>query len=729
MIRHRAQRFFRNQWVLYVLWVVYFPFTITVAQDPATELREAARGGDLEKVKSLLDAGTPIDSAARHNVTALRLAAERGQMDVVRLLIERGADINSTETFFNSSIVGAALRAGHRDIALLLLEKNAEDRAATLAWAIGEGDVEIAKAALAGSGVEPLDLAVARKAAAEKDATLRELFDKAEAKLRPAGSWKPDPKQLEAFVGKYRGNDLLVEVTVEGDGLAVKIGEGEPISLQAVGERRFENEARDLRFEIGGRAGTIEWASLVRADGETSFLSQANAPEIGALGAAAEISLDTAPRGDVKPWRQFRGAGAAGIGDGQAAPADWDVASGRNIRFKTPIPGIATSSPIIDSGRIFVSTAVSSKGDSTFRTGLYGDGTSVDDTSAHSFRLYALNVEDGSIVWEREVANTAPTVKRHLKSSLANSTPATDGQHVVVLFGMIGVLAAYDREGTELWRQDVGVLDANDPQSGSAEWGHASSPIIWEDLVIVQADRRRDSFLVAYRVSDGKEVWRIPRDEPSTWSTPTIVSSPAGDELVTNGTTMRGYDPQTGELIWSLGPNSEVVVATPVAADGMVYLTAGYPPVRPVYAIRAGSKGDLSLAANSNSSPAVAWSHQKGGTYLPTPILYRGHLITIGNNGVLTAYREDNGDEVHRARISASGKSFSSSPVAADGRIFIASEDGDVFVLRGEPGYELLATHPMGEIVMATPAISDGLLVIRTLGSVVGIGDGKTTGR
>lgn len=290
---------------------------------------------------------------------------------------------------------------------------------------------------------------------------------------------------------------------------------------------------------------------------------------------------------------------------------------------------------------------------------------------------------------------------------------------------MIGILTAYDWDGNEIWRKDIGVLDSNDPQSGSAEWGHASSPIIWNELVIVQADRRRDSFLAAYRIDSGDEVWRVARPEPSTWSTPTIVRGESGDELVTNGTTIRAYRPQTGEELWSMGPNSEVVVATPVTANGTVFITAGYPPVRPVYAIRVGSRGDLTLAKGQTASPAVAWSHDRGGTYLPTPILYRDHLVTLGNNGILTAYQAATGEEVHRARIGGTNASFSSSPVAADGRIYLASEDGKVFVIKGEPGFELLATHESGEVVMSTPAISDGLFVLRTLNHVIGIADPK----
>lgn len=690
---------------------------------PVAELHEAARSGNVAQLQALLDAGCPVDIAARHDVTALRLAADRGHRDAVVLLLDRGADPNRIETFFGSSIIDAAEK--HPEIVRLLLARGATDALAALGQALEADDLELAKLALA-KGIAPLDLAVVRREAAEKSEALKALLAAAEPGPRPDRAEGLDPARLADFAMRYRGRDLEVAAAVRGDGLELKIGDSEPIVVHPTGARTFENEDGTLRFEVAGRAGLIEWAQVVRASGEVAFLSASQSGDVGEITAAAtppEALLHTAERATVRPWRQFRGAGAGGIGDGQGAPATWDVESGRNVRFKTPIPGIALASPIIDQGRIFVATTVSAKGDATFRTGLYGDGTSVDDTSEHSFRLYALDATSGAVLWEREVAKAAPTVRRHLKSSLANSTPATDGERIVVLFGTVGVLATYDRDGKELWRVKIPVLEANDPQSGTAEWGHASSPVIWQDRVFVQADTRRDSFLASYRLSDGEQLWNVARAEPSTWATPTIVSSPRGDELVTNGTTIRAYRPETGELLWSLGPNSEVVVATPVAGEGMAYVTAGYPPVRPVYAIRAGSRGDLTLAGDASSSAAVAWSHNRGGTYLPTPILYRGHFVTLNNNGILTAYRADTGDEIHRARVGPSGTSFTASPVAADGRLYLISEEGEVFVIRGEPGYELLTKVSMGEVVMATPAISDGLMVVRTLGHVVGLAE------
>jgi outer membrane protein assembly factor BamB len=195
-----------------------------------------------------------------------------------------------------------------------------------------------------------------------------------------------------------------------------------------------------------------------------------------------------------------------------------------------------------------------------------------------------------------------------------------------------------------------------------------------------------------------------------------------GSELVTNGTKIRAYDPATGQLLWTLAPNSEIVIGTPVVRDDIVYLTAGYPPVRPVYAVRAGGRGDLSLAAGARMNSAVVWSHDRDGTYISTPIVYRDQLYTLNNNGILTAYDANTGTLMYRARVGGGGTAFSSSPVAADGRLYMASEDGDVYVAHAGREYKELAKNVMGEVTMATPAISDGVIVIRTLHHLWGIG-------
>ena len=694
-----------------------------LASDPEESLRTAAGAGDLAQVRALLDTGVAVDAPARHGNTALMFAAGKGHLDVVRLLVERGADVNARERFFGSSALDAALQGKHSAVALFLLERGALDAAAALEDAVQRGDVELAKAALGTGRIERLDLLAARRAAEAKGSLpLRELLAAASAARPTRAPFAVRPERLRAYAGRYRFRDKdEATVAVRDDGLTLSLP-GEPeLALAAVAEDRFETKDGETRVVFGGRGGLVEGAEVNRR-GEVFGLGVITT-DPKPLKAAAAPAGEAAPREAPRPWPSFRGTDASGNGDGQGAPLSWNVAAGQNVRFRTAVPGIALSSPIVWGDRIFVTSAVSAASDQTFRTGLYGDGTSVNDLSEHTFRLYAIDKKTGAILWDRDVHRGRPPVRRHMKSSQANATPATDGKRVVVLFGTVGVLAAYDFGGKALWKRDVGILECNDPQAGSAQWGHASSPILYRDLVIVQGDRVKDSFLAAYRTSTGEEAWRVARNEPSTWATPNVLRSPKGDELITNGQRIRAYDPATGALLWTLGPNSEVVVATPVVGEDVAFVTAGYPPVRPVYAIKPGHRGDLTLAEGKRASAAVAWSHERGGTYIPTPILYKGHLYTCNNNGILTCYRADTGEQVYQTRVGTAGASFAASPVAADGRLYFASETGEVFVLRAGPEYALLATNAMDEVVMATPAISDGLLVVRTLGHVVGLGE------
>ena len=187
----------------------------------------------------------------------------------------------------------------------------------------------------------------------------------------------------------------------------------------------------------------------------------------------------------------------------------------------------------------------------------------------------------------------------------------------------------------------LGALDSGWFFDPAFQWGHSSSPIIYRNAVILQADVQKGSYIAAWDMATGKQLWRTERaDEISTWGTPTIARTADGrDVLVTNGTKIRGYDPATGKQLWTLGPNSEITIGTPVAGNGLVYVTGGYPPVRPIYAIRPGAEGDISLQKGQESNQAIAWSNMTEGTYIPTPLLYDGYLFTLNINGVLTGVR------------------------------------------------------------------------------------------
>lgn len=427
-------------------------------------------------------------------------------------------------------------------------------------------------------------------------------------------------------------------------------------------------------------------------------------------------------------WPSFRGAMASGVGEGPA-PTAWNVETATNILWKTPIPGLAHSSPVVWGDRVFITTAVSTEANPTLRTGLYGDVDSVDSESTvkHSWRVFALDRKTGKVLWDREAHAGVPLVKRHMKATHANSTPATDGKHVVALFGSAG-LYCYGIDGTLKWKKDLGVLDAGWFYDPSYQWEYGASPILYKNLVIVQADVQKGSFIAAFDLEDGHQVWRTDRAEIPSWATPSVFESDKRAELVTNAKHVHGYDPMTGKELWHLTGNSEIVAPTPISAHGLAYITSGYAPIQPIYAVRLGTaSGDISLPEGKEASEAIAWSKQRGGPYMPTPIVYGDYFYACSNNGILTAYDAKTGAQVYKERIAGQNSvAFTASPVAADGKLYFASEEGDVYVVKAGPKFELLATNPMGEVLMATPAIVDGMILIRSRSHLFAVREAKT---
>jgi outer membrane protein assembly factor BamB len=419
-------------------------------------------------------------------------------------------------------------------------------------------------------------------------------------------------------------------------------------------------------------------------------------------------------------WPSFRGPSAAGVAEGQPTPVKWNSASGENVLWKTPVPGMAVSSPIVWGDRVFISTAVSSDPNAGIRTGLYGDVKPSNDVSMHSWRLLALDKRSGKVLWERVAHEGVPKTKRHPKSSQASATPVTDGRHVVVSYGSEG-LYGYDFDGKLLWKRDLGVLNAGWFYDPDYEWGIASSPIIWKNSVIVQCDIQKNSFIAAFDVATGRPLWQTPREEIPSWSTPTVYEREGRAELVTQATGFtRGYDPATGKELWRLSGNSEIAIPTPIIGPNLIIVTNGYTPIQPIFAIKPGANGDITLKKDQTQSESIAWSTVRGGPYIPTPIIYGDHLYVLSIAGVLTAYDVRTGQRIYQQRVGMGG-SFSASPVAADGKLYISSEDGDVHVIKAGPQYELLASNSIGEVLMATPAISDGTLIFRGLRNVFAV--------
>ncbi len=418
-------------------------------------------------------------------------------------------------------------------------------------------------------------------------------------------------------------------------------------------------------------------------------------------------------------WPAFRGALASGIAEGYPTATTWDVEAGDNVLWKTPLPGLSHSSPVVWGDRVFVTTAVSS-GDNSLRVGLYGDIDSVDDDSRHTWIVYALDKTSGEIIWERTAHAGTPKVKRHTKSTQANTTMATDGEHVVAYFGSEG-LYVFDMDGNEVWQKDLGVLDAGFYVAPEAQWGVASSPIIYDGKVFIQADVQDDSFIAAFDISDGTEIWRTPRDDVPTWGTPNVYDSSWGKQLVVNGYHHIGaYDPDSGEELWRLRGGGDIPVPTPIFAHDLIFITNAHGRMAPIYAIRPSAEGDISLAEDATSSDNVAWAVLRGGGYMVTPLVYGDYLYNLRNNGALSVFDARTGERMYQERL-GNGGGFSASPVAANGMVYFTSEDGDIFVVEAGPEFELLAANDMGEVCMATPAISEGLLLFRTQGHILAI--------
>jgi outer membrane protein assembly factor BamB len=440
----------------------------------------------------------------------------------------------------------------------------------------------------------------------------------------------------------------------------------------------------------------------------------ARASIIGLAACLAALSLAAQPA--PPNWPRFRGPDAAGIADGQHLPTRWDGTSGTNIRWKVPIAGLAHSSPIVWGDRVFVTSAVSSQPNASFKPGLYGDGDASPDRSSHRWVVTAIDRRTGKTVWERTAVEGVPKQKRHIKSTYASSTPVTNGRIVVAYFGSQGIYA-FDLDGKPLWQKDLGRVDAGAYDLPEYEWGTASSPIIFNDLVIVQVDQQKGSFLIALNATTGETVWKTLRDELPSWGTPTVYrSTRAGrePEVVTNASNfIRGYDPATGKELWRLGGSSKITAPTPVFTEDFILVASGRRDEKPIFMIRPGSRGDITLGAGQTSNAAVVWSKRGRGPYMPTPLIYHDQVYVLGNDGIFDAYDLRSGSEVYRERIPHHGSGFSASPIVSDGHVFLSSEDGDMFVVSAGPSFSIVGTNPMGEPLMATPAIVDGIMYVR----------------
>ena len=424
---------------------------------------------------------------------------------------------------------------------------------------------------------------------------------------------------------------------------------------------------------------------------------------------ASLAGFATATAQAPQDWTQFRGPGSMGVVDGANLPANWSRTE--NVAWAAEIPGRGWSSPIVVGNLVIVTTVISSVEQETAQGGLYFGGERPAPTDSHRWVIVGVDWASGAIRWQTDVHSGVPPRGRHLKNSFASETPVSDGERIYAYFGNVGVFAL-DLKGNVLWGKRF------EPARTRYGWGTAASPVLYDDRLYILNDNDEKSFMVVLDAATGDEIWRIDREEGSNWATPYIWENNLRTEIVTSGTDkVRSYDLE-GNLLWELTGMSSITIPTPFSKFGLLYIASGYigDQRRPVFAVRPGASGDITLGEDEMNSEHIAWFLPQGGPYNPSPIVYGDYYYTLYDRGLFTSHDARTGEPIYgRQRITRGGTGFTASPWAYDGKIFVLSEDGDTFVIKAGPKFEILGINALDEFTMATPAIARNSIVIRTL--------------
>jgi outer membrane protein assembly factor BamB len=417
-------------------------------------------------------------------------------------------------------------------------------------------------------------------------------------------------------------------------------------------------------------------------------------------------------------WPQFRGPSAGVAENDPALPDRWSATN--NVLWTIDVPGIGWSSPVVWGDHVFVTSVINTGQAEAPKPGLYFGGERPASTAPHRWMVHDVDFATGKVRWSKEVRGAVPATPKHLKNSYASETPVTDGERVYVYFGSVG-LFVFDMKGAPVWSKPLGPFKTRNG------WGTAASPVLHHDRIYIVNDNDEQSFLAAYDKRTGTEIWRVNRDEGTNWATPFVWEHDGRAEIVTSGTgKVRSYD-LTGKVLWELKGMSSISIPTPFDRHGLLYISSGYvgDPLRPAYAIRPGATGDISLKAGETSNQYIAWSMPTQAPYNPTPIVYGDYYYTLFDRGFFTCHDAKTGKEIYpRQRIATDASGFTSSPWAYNGKIFAISEDGDTYVIQAGPEFKVLGKNSLGEMTLATPAVSRGSLVIRTASKLYRVGTG-----
>lgn len=410
-------------------------------------------------------------------------------------------------------------------------------------------------------------------------------------------------------------------------------------------------------------------------------------------------------------WARFHGTDGRGvIDDDPRLPTSWNKTE--HVAWVAEIPGQGWSCPVVWGDRVFVTSVVGDEENTKPQKGLYlGQGVRDPNKGVHHWMVYCFDIRDGKELWKHEAHAGNPTVPRHPKSSYAAETPTTDGERLYVLFGDLG-LYCYDLDGNPLWTR---LIEA---KKTAQDYGAAASPVVHDGQVIVVYDNLEASWIASFDAKTGDERWRKPREETHSWATPLVWTNELRTEIVVPGHKRNRSYSLSGELLWEFdGKMSNLVIPSPFAAHGMCYIASGYvgDAHRPTFAIRPGAKGDITPGGDYADSEFIEWYQGTSSPYNTSQIVYGDYLYTLYDQGFFTCHNAKTGEEVYgKQRFSPKG-SFTSSPWAYNGKLFCLSEDGLTYVIKPGREFEILSTNPLDELCLATPAVAQGRLFVRTL--------------
>jgi len=425
---------------------------------------------------------------------------------------------------------------------------------------------------------------------------------------------------------------------------------------------------------------------------------------------------------DNTQWPMYRGYYACGYIRDAALPDSFNVETGYNIAWNLPVPGLGLSCPVIWDDRVFITTAVSESDKEGYLTGIYGDIEPVNDSSEHRWILYCIDKKSGEINWEREMHRGVPMVKRHPKSSHANTTVATDGKHVVAFMGSEG-LYCYDMDGNLLWKRDFGLIKSAWDRVESAEWEFCSSPVIYEDKVILQADALNQAYVAVLDLESGETIWRKEREEITTWCTPNIYFDGDSVRIAVNGYKHRGaYDLLSGREVWKMEDGGDVPIPTPITWKDQVFFCSAHGRHAPLMAVKSSAAGTIDYPKKEDKyEHPIAWFYDREASYMNSVVVYDSLLYRFRWNGNLSCFNARTGEKIYSEPVHT--YSFIASPIIAGDRLYLVAEEGTVYTVQTGPEFKLLKTIPLGEVSLVAPGAVKDMIIFRTAGRLIAVSE------